>query len=56
MTDTPAFGAPASGRHFIKMHGLENHFVIVDGRDDGWRPDPDEIVHICNPKRNLLYI
>jgi diaminopimelate epimerase len=53
MTDTLAFGAPASGRQFIKMHGLENHFVIVDGRADRWRPGTDEIVHICNPKTGV---
>ncbi|MEB8385798.1 diaminopimelate epimerase [Rhodobacteraceae bacterium KMM 6894] len=31
------------------MHGLENHFVIVDGRDIPYAPTPDETARICNP-------
>ncbi len=30
------------------MHGLRNHFVIVDARDEPYRPDVDEIVRICD--------
>jgi len=30
------------------MHGLENHFVVVDGREVPYAPDPDESAHICN--------
>lgn len=41
--------APERGRAFIKMQGLENHFVIVDGRETDYLPYPDESVHICNP-------
>ena len=48
MTESPAFGKPPSGRYFIKMHGLENHFVIVDGRDEPYRPERDEIIRICD--------
>lgn len=30
------------------MHGLRNHFVIVDARIHPYRPNIDEIVHICD--------
>lgn len=50
MIETPSFGKPARGRRFIKMHGLRNHFVIVDGRHEPYRPDIDEIVRICDPR------
>ncbi len=36
------------GRPFIKMHGLRNHFVIVDVRNDAWSPAVEEIVRICD--------
>lgn len=45
--------APPRGRPFIKMQGLENHFVIVDGRETGFLPDPDESAHICNPRTGV---
>jgi len=48
MTDSPAFGRPPSGRHFIKMHGLRNHFVIVDGRETAYRPPLAEVVRVCD--------
>ncbi len=38
------------GRPFLKMHGLRNHFVIVDGRTDVYRPQRDEIIQICDPQ------
>ncbi len=38
------------GTPFIKMHGLRNHFVIVDARTDAYRPDVAEIVRICDPE------
>ena len=31
------------------MHGLRNHFVITDARDEPFRPDDKEIVRICDP-------
>jgi len=37
-----------AGRAFIKMHGLRNHFVIVDAREEPFRPAVDEIVRICD--------
>jgi len=48
MTPSPSFGAPPAGRFFIKMHGLQNHFVIVDARDEAYRPDAEEITQICD--------
>lgn len=36
------------GRPFLKMHGLRNHFIIVDGRDEPWRPDAQEAVRLCD--------
>ena len=36
------------GREFLKMHGLRNDFVIVDGRDEPFRPEVPEIVRICD--------
>ncbi|MFX0547626.1 diaminopimelate epimerase [Roseovarius sp. S1116L3] len=38
----------ADGRPFVKMHGLRNHFVIVDGRADPYMPERGEIAHICD--------
>jgi diaminopimelate epimerase len=37
-------------RPFIKMHGLRNHFVIVDARTDPCQPEIDEIIRICDPQ------
>lgn len=38
------------GRPFIKMQGLKNHFAIVDGRDEPFRPTMQEIIQICDPR------
>lgn len=40
--------ALGKGRPFIKMHGLRNHFVIVDGRDAPYAPPVPEIARICD--------
>jgi diaminopimelate epimerase len=53
MTEHPAFGDPAAGRYFIKMHGLRNHLVIVDGRSVAYQPTPDEIIGICDPQSGV---
>ncbi len=37
------------GRSFVKLHGLRNHFVIVDGRQTLYSPSVAEIIHICDP-------
>jgi diaminopimelate epimerase len=36
------------GRPFIKMHGLRNDFIVVDGRRKPFRPSAEEIVRICD--------
>jgi diaminopimelate epimerase len=36
------------GRPFIKMHGLRNDFIIVDGRHKPYRPSAEEIIRICD--------
>ena len=36
------------GRSFVKMHGLRNDFVIVDGRKTPYTPSVAEIVRICD--------
>lgn len=37
-----------TGRAFIKMHGLRNHFVIVDARREQFAPDVEDVVRICD--------
>lgn len=49
MSEPPAFGKGPSGRFFVKMHGLRNHFVITDARKAPYRPDDQEVVRICDP-------
>ena len=46
---------PKSGdaRPFLKMHGLRNHFVIVDARETAYRPDEQEIVRICDQQAGV---
>ncbi len=36
------------GRPFVKMHGLRNDFVIVDGREKPYTPCVTEIIRICD--------
>jgi diaminopimelate epimerase len=53
MSESIPFSAQKSpiaqrGRPFIKMHGLRNDFVIVDGRRNPYRPSVEEIVRICD--------
>lgn len=40
-------------RRFVKMHGLRNHFVIVDVRKDGWKPDVAETVRLCDVQTGI---
>ncbi|MEZ5757637.1 MAG: diaminopimelate epimerase [Emcibacteraceae bacterium] len=42
------FNIAPQGRPFVKMQGLQNHFVIVDGRTIPFNPSKEEIRHICN--------
>jgi diaminopimelate epimerase len=44
---------PPRGRPFLKMHGLRNHFIIVDGRDQPWRPDAEEAVRLCDQQAGV---
>ena len=39
-----AAAVEVAGRPFVKMHGLRNHFFIVDARQAPYRPSRDEIV------------
>ena len=38
----------SQGRPFVKMHGLRNDFVMVDGRKQSYSPSREEIIHICD--------
>lgn len=40
-------------REFVKMHGLRNHFVIVDGRGEPYRPSASETARICDPETGV---
>jgi diaminopimelate epimerase len=53
MTKSSTLDSKPAGRFFIKMHGLLNHFVIVDARDDPWRPVEADIVRICDSKTGV---
>ena len=46
--DNKYSGTRTIGRSFLKMHGLRNHFMIVDGREEPFKPTVDEIAHICD--------
>jgi diaminopimelate epimerase len=46
-------GIVRRGRPFLKMHGLRNDFVIVDGRDQPYRPTVEEIVQICDRRAGV---
>lgn len=41
------------GRQFVKMHGLRNDFVIVDGRKEPYHPGVEEIVRICDRREGV---
>ena len=53
MSESPAFGKRPTGRFFVKMHGLRNHFVITDARNEPYHPDDQEIVRICDPQTGV---
>jgi diaminopimelate epimerase len=44
----PAVAVEAAGRPFVKMHGLRNHFFIVDARRAPYRPSAEEITRLCD--------
>ena len=41
------------GTPFVKMHGTQNHFVIVDAREEAFAPSHDDIVEICDPAAGI---
>ena len=41
------------GRPFIKMHGLRNDFIIIDGRVSPFEPSIEEIVRICDRREGV---
>jgi len=45
--------APERGRPFIKMHGLQNHFVLVDGRRYPYLPQAEEVNRICDVRTGV---
>ena len=53
MSDISIFGSLQSGRPFIKMHGLLNHFVVVDAREAPYTPATGEIVRICDVRTGI---
>jgi diaminopimelate epimerase len=46
-------GIVPRGRPFIKMHGLRNDFIIVDGRREPYRPSAEEIIRICDRREGV---
>jgi diaminopimelate epimerase len=48
-----AAGDVRCGRPFIKMHGLRNDFIIVDGRRQPYAPSTEEIVRICDRREGV---
>jgi diaminopimelate epimerase len=46
-------GIVPRGRAFVKMHGLRNDFIIVDGRRQSYRPSVDEIVRHCDRREGV---
>ena len=46
-------GIVKRGRPFIKMHGLRNDFIIVDGRREPYRPSAEEIIRICDRRAGV---
>jgi diaminopimelate epimerase len=46
-------GIVQRGRPFIKMHGLRNDFIIVDGRREPYRASAEEIIRICDRREGV---
>jgi diaminopimelate epimerase len=46
-------GVIQRGRPFIKMHGLRNDFIIVDGRRIPYRPSGEEVIRICDRREGV---
>jgi len=41
-------GEDSNARFFVKMHGLQNHFIITDGRHSAYKPSVEEVVRLCD--------
>jgi len=41
------------GRPFVKMHGLRNDFIIVDGRRQPYTPTTEEVVRFCDRREGV---
>ncbi|PWL16769.1 diaminopimelate epimerase [Falsochrobactrum shanghaiense] len=49
MVDCGIFdSASARGRPFVKLHGLGNDFVVVDGRHQPLSPSPRTVMQVCD--------
>jgi len=46
-------GIVPHGRPFLKMHGLRNDFIVVDGRNQPYIPSAEEIVRICDRRQGV---
>ncbi len=46
-------GIVRRGRAFIKMHGLRNDFIIVDGRRKPYRPSAEEVIRCCDRREGV---
>jgi diaminopimelate epimerase len=46
-------GIVSHGRPFLKMHGLRNDFIVVDGRYQPYRPSAEEIIRICDRRQGV---
>ena len=46
-------GIVKRGRPFIKMHGLRNDFIIIDGRREPYRPPAEDIIRICDRREGV---
>lgn len=53
MQQIRVFGQSVSGRSFVKMHGLLNHFVIVDARSEPFHPAAADIVRLCDVRAGV---
>lgn len=53
MQQMTTFADLPAGRRFVKMHGLLNHFVIIDARMEPFTPDDTEIVRICDSQTGV---
>ena len=47
------FDIAQQGRPFVKMQGLGNHFAVVDGREQPFKPSTAEIVTLCDPRLGI---